>query len=360
MAGRITGTHSNRITHVSLWGRAKGILMMGSDDKGADPIMEAVCWFIGLEDAPKDEVMRADFILWLHAHSENAAAWANSSGMYDVMATPPREHVDDWAPHTPATQKSLEQRMSAAISPSPNWKLRVAMGVIAALAACVAFLMVPSFLLLKEADYMTSKAEVRPIMLEDGSMLLLAAESAITIEYTAAERRLRLLKGEAFIHAVMDRERPFRVTAGNLTTMALGTTFNVHLGEVLTTVSVRHGLLDVAYGAAPSASVSLELGDWVDVDGGGNVQRGHTRYQEVGLWSEDMLYGRDRLLKDVVDDLRRYIPGAIILTGSGLANQRVSGVYKFDDPIAALRAIVSAHGGSVHHVLPWVLLVTGD
>lgn len=29
-------------------------------------------------------------------------------------------------------------------------------------------------------------------------------------------------------------------------------------------------------------------------------------------WSEDMLFGHDRLLKDVVDDLRRYILGAVL------------------------------------------------
>ena len=334
--------------------------MMGSDDKGASPLVEAVCWLIALESGRKDEVLRGDFILWLHAHPENAVAWANSSGMFDVMATPPGEHVDDWAPHTSATQKSLEKRMSSVISPSPNWTRRVAVSVVAALAACAIFLTVPSFLLTMEADYATSTLEVGRLTLDDGSMLLLAQESAIIIEYTAAERHVRLLKGEAFIHAVMDRERPFRVTAGNVTTTALGTTFNVYLAEDLTTVSVRHGLLDVAHGAAPSTSVSLEAGDWVDVDEAGHFQRGHTRYQEVGLWSEDLLYGRDRLLKDVVDNLRRYFPGVIILTGNGLANQRVSGAYKLDDPTAALRAIVSAQGGSVYQVLPWVLLVTGD
>ena len=98
--------------------------MMGSDDKGASPIVEAVCWLLALEGSSKGDVLRTDFILWLQAHPDNAAAWANSSSMFDVMAKPPSGNADDWAPHIPATQKILEQRMSAVLSAAPNWTLQ--------------------------------------------------------------------------------------------------------------------------------------------------------------------------------------------------------------------------------------------
>jgi transmembrane sensor len=61
-------------------------------------------------------------------------------------------------------------------------------------------------------------------------------------------------------------------------------------------------------------------------------------------------------MADVVDDLRRYFAGSIVLVDADLAARRVTGVYNLADPVGALRAIVGAHGGSVRQVSPWLLL----
>lgn len=335
--------------------------MLGSDDKGARPIVEAVCWLIVLEGAPKDQLVRADFILWLQAHPDNAAAWANPSGMFDVMAAPPSDCADDWAPHIPATQKTLEQRMSAVLSPAPNWRLRVAVGMVAALAVWVAILVVPSLLISFEADYVTSTAEKRALKLADGSRAVIAPESAIAVEYSETKRIVRLLKGEAFFYVTPNPERPFRVTAGDATATVVGATFNVHLRDDDTTISVRHGLVDVAYGTERQVDTPLESGDWVTVTDGVDFQRTSGRYQDVGTWTHDELNAYDRRLSDLVDDMRRYIPDLIILLDSDLSNQRVTNsTFNLANPNAALRNIASRHGAEVHQLLPGVLLVSRD
>ncbi|MBV1933268.1 MAG: FecR domain-containing protein [Parvibaculaceae bacterium] len=334
---------------------------MGFDDKGASPIVGAVCWLLALEGSPKDEVLRTDFILWLRADPNNGAAWANASGMFDVMANPPSDFAEDWAPHISATLKVLEQRMASVLRPAPNWMLRVAVGMAAAVAMWVAILVVPSLLISFEADYETATAEKRALEFEDGSFVVIAPESAIVIDHSETKRLVRLLKGEAFFYVTPNADRPFRVIAGDATARTVGATFNVQLGDEDTTISVRHGLVDVAYGADQQLDGQLEEGDWATVADGDRVQRKSGRYQDVGAWTHDELIVRDRRLGDVVDEMRRYIPGVIILVDSELSNERVTNSgFNLAKPVAALRNIASRRRAEVHQLLPGVLLIRRD
>jgi transmembrane sensor len=66
------------------------------------------------------------------------------------------------------------------------------------------------------------------IMLPDGSVVWLNSKSSI--EYPklfSSTERLVHLEGEAFFEVAQDSIRPFKVASGNVTTTALGTSFNV-------------------------------------------------------------------------------------------------------------------------------------
>jgi transmembrane sensor len=76
----------------------------------------------------------------------------------------------------------------------------------------------------------------------------------------------------------------------------------------------------------------------------------------VAPWLHGQIVARDRPMADVVDELRRYYGGAIVVADGTLHGRRVTGVYNLADPVAALRAIMGAHGGSVRQVSPWLLL----
>ena len=225
----------------------------------------------------------------------------------------------------------------------------------------VTILVLPSLLISFKADYVTATAEKRALKLEDGSMAVIAPESAIAIEYSETKRIVRLLKGEAFFYVTPNPERPFRVTAGDATATVVGATFNVQLRADNTTISVRHGLVDVAYGTERQVDAPLEAGDWVIVTDGDDFQRKSGRYQDVGTWTHDELLAYGRRMGDLVDDMRRYIPDVIILLDSDLANQRVmNSTFNLANPKAALKNIASRRGAEVHQVLPGVLLVSRD
>jgi transmembrane sensor len=94
--------------------------------------------------------------------------------------------------------------------------------------------------------FATVPGETRSIRLADGSTLALASDSAVAVEFDAAGRRLRLLKGQARFEVAHER-RPFVVLAGGGSVTARGTVFEVALtraGRV--DVRLLEGAVDVA------------------------------------------------------------------------------------------------------------------
>jgi len=76
---------------------------------------------------------------------------------------------------------------------------------------------------------------LRRVTLADGSVAELNGGSRIEPTFTASERRVRLLEGEAHFIVVPNPQRPFSVTVGTITVRAVGTAFNVRLtsaGEI--------------------------------------------------------------------------------------------------------------------------------
>lgn len=92
----------------------------------------------------------------------------------------------------------------------------------------------------------TIAGETRAVRLADGSMLALGSDSAVTLEFDEARRRLRLLKGQARFEVAHER-RPFVVLAGGGSVTARGTVFEVALTQAgRVDVRLLEGAVDVA------------------------------------------------------------------------------------------------------------------
>lgn len=95
---------------------------------------------------------------------------------------------------------------------------------------------------------------LRPIgerTLSDGSTIRLNRGSAVAVEFSADERRVRLEHGEAAFVVANDAARPFVVVVAGVTVRAVGTAFNVRLDSTAVEVLVTAGKVSVANGEEP-------------------------------------------------------------------------------------------------------------
>ncbi|MBO3274300.1 FecR family protein [Pseudomonas schmalbachii] len=317
---------------------------------------EAARWLIALEEDPDDAALQARFEAWLDASPANALAWADTADVYQMMGQLQPRHAEHWAPREAATAAPAPASLSPRTPRRTAWRRRLALG---AMAACLALAAMPSLLLRMEADHLTATAEQRTLRLEDGSQVRLGADSAIAVAFVQGERRVQLLRGEAFFEVAADAARPFRVQAGEVRTTVLGTAFEVRRDGDSVAVAVDHGRVLVEQPGAPAPlPARLGKGDWLRLGRDGAVEHGSMPADQVAAWRQGQIVVRDRPLGEVVEELRRYHQGLIILADDAFAGQRVTGVYNLADPAAALRILAGAHGGKVRQVSPWLLVIS--
>lgn len=83
-------------------------------------------------------------------------------------------------------------------------------------------------------------------VLEDGSIIELNRNAAVRVAYSASERRVVLLRGEAHFAVESEKERPFVVQVQGVDVRAVGTAFNVRVGLGVVEVLVTEGKVAVA------------------------------------------------------------------------------------------------------------------
>jgi transmembrane sensor len=86
---------------------------------------------------------------------------------------------------------------------------------------------------------------LRRQVLPDGSILELTEGAEVVVAYEADERRVRLIRGEAFFTVARDVHRPFVVEASGVAVQALGTAFSVVMGKLDVSVTVTEGSVEV-------------------------------------------------------------------------------------------------------------------
>jgi transmembrane sensor len=315
--------------------------------------IEAAEWSVLLQDDPDDADLRRRFEAWHRQSALNAGAWAEIQSTAGLAREALPAYAHEWQPIVAA--KSGRSRQSTG---RRRWLLPVAS---MALAAVIAWAAVPAVLLQLQADHVTGTAELRTIRLQDGSEVTLAPDSAVAVSYEPGERRVRLLQGEAFFAVASDRQRPFRVTARSVQASVLGTSFDVRLDEATVTVAVQEGrVLVEATDEVTGRGETLQAGQAVRVAGKGEFARLAEKPGMIAAWRRGELYLRNRPLGEAVSEIRRYFPGAIIVTDAALETLPTTGVFNTADPEGALRGIAQAQGARVRRLSPWLLVLSGS
>jgi transmembrane sensor len=99
------------------------------------------------------------------------------------------------------------------------------------------------------------------VTLADGSVVRLNTATEIAVDFSAHERRVALLRGEASFEVAKDPARPFIVRAGEIDVCAVGTVFNVRQGEQAIEVLVTEGKVRVEEVVAGEALTRPSAGE---------------------------------------------------------------------------------------------------
>ncbi|MEE4452222.1 FecR family protein [Novosphingobium resinovorum] len=196
-----------------------------------------------------------------------------------------------------------------------------------------------------QADAMTATGEQRAIDLPDGSRIMLNTHSAVAIDYTAGQRAIRLLTGEAAFTVAANPARPFVVEANGGTTTALGTRFIVREDDDMTRVTVTEHRVRVTFPMDRGAAAIVGEGQSITYGGGKGMGAPESgKAADADAWTQGLLTFENRPLAQVVSELGRYHKGYIQVVGARARDRRVSGVFNVNDPAGAVDKLQASLG----------------
>lgn len=316
---------------------------------------QAADWFTRRMDASwtaQDETALQEWLNRSPAHRDayrrTEQMWEELSGMKRIAGgslgvPPPRkplQHADQLPPR-PATPASCKPTAKPGIGRFLSRILVPLAGVYAAV-----WVAIGNPIVALQADYRTGNGEVRSFVLADGSKVELGANSALAIVYTAQERRLELLRGEAFFDVVpvtsgTAPSRPFVVAADQGSTKALGTQFIVaHRPNGITVTGVEHQIevASTVRQAYPAKAI-LAPGQAVDYGDDGLGQMRSVSIEQATAWRRGLMIFDQTTLDDVVAQLNQFHGSHILIQGSDLTQRRISGAFPAKNLSLALQSI---------------------
>ena len=335
------------------------------------PITEdAASWLALLDSENCNEADRLAFARWLDedprhrwAFQELSEVWAQLRTLSDVRPMMERAQVS----RLPGARPAVVTDTPTARPARREWSTLLAS----------AFAVLGLFIHLgfnaQVQRFSTGTAELREVVLDDGSRVELNARTALTVEMDMDRRQVRLDAGDAVFHVAKDG-RPFIVSTERGDVSALGTSFAVRQNDAGMEVSVLEGRVAVTLATAelpltvydgtvdftPRAERAvLDPGERVGV-----TARLHETESVAGdqlrrdlAWRTGWVEYEDEPLQRVIGDMRRYSSVSIHLADRRLRDIRVTGRFEIGDVSGLLDHLGTANDVRVDRGGPrWVVL----
>lgn len=328
-------------------------------DHSREAIEATAAVWLSLRDRGLSAAETTEFVRWLQLDPRHAAIFEELDRTWKQF-----DQAGALLPSSPRGQPDSEL---LAPRPRPHRaarKLGWAAGL--AVAAGLALLGAPHLLAPRHAAE-TAVGALQKLDLPDGSVALLNTDSAIDAAFSAAERRVRIVRGEVFFTVTKDTARPFVVTAGPVAVRAVGTAFNVHRHQGSVEVLVTEGrvrLTDPDDGRSllsPRETSSaeppvLQAGERAVVpttstaEGRANpamatvVPLTPAAIQRELAWQERRLEFDEVPLAEIVRQFNRHNRLQLVIVDPQLAQQRFSGVFRADGQESFLRLLQEDFG----------------
>ncbi len=329
-----------------------------SPTAASDPA--AAGWFIRRERglSPAEQ---SDYEKWLSEDPRHEAAIAQLEAVWEMM---------DPVFAGPAVQDVTPRRDM--LAPRTRGHFRVWIPVLAGAAAAALMLWLrPTATSPEPAAPAAGRIVVHPAperrTLEDGSVVDLNTGAKLSVEFTAAERRVHLMHGEAFFTVAKNPARPFIVDTDRIAVRAVGTAFSVGLGQREVSVVVTEGRVGVnelrpAAGETPASTREIStLGagqKGVVREAAGKAEMTVTtltrgQIETLLSWQGLRLEFFDCPLSVVIAEFNRHNRQKLAVADAGTAAMRIGGNFRVDNVddfvrlLAPLSVSATSHGDEI-------------
>lgn len=302
----------------------------------------AILWNVKLNYGETSAQTRAIFQQWLEADPLHRLAWQRTGGWkplqqpalaglaHDTLAVAERKHQQ----HSEQRRRGLTLLSLAGLAAALGWQQRDELAWQRLM-----------------ADASTMVGEQRTLRLEDGSVVVLNTDSAISTDFSADHRKLIVHRGEMMITTGADRaaasKRPFWVTTPFGAMRALGTRFVVRLESQGARVSVQEGAVELhpADGGTPTvAPAGSSL--WLE-------RRSVQLASPLGFaddgFADGVITGQNIRLEVLLRELARYRKGYISCAPE-VAGLMVSGLFHVADTDRALQFLLQTQPLSIRYL----------
>ena len=318
---------------------------------------QAALWLLTLQSEVLTEAQRAEFVDWLRASPLHISEllWA-CQVQRNLAAWKGWQHIAPLEGAGSDQVVSLLENLQVG-RPHRTWHHQLRGGLLlAAGVAAVCLLGVLMFTWLGPTVLTTQLGERREVTLADGSVVDLAPGSELVVRYHSHERLVALNHGEALFHVAKNPTRPFIVQAAATRVRAVGTVFNVERGDRGVSVTVVEGRVAVSQqpvahapnSATEPGATALSLGadEQVSISPAGRATpvRKVQSEAEVG-WASGQLVFENETVAEIARRFNLYNRTQIQVLDTGLAAQRISGMFRASDPgsfVAFVRLVTGA------------------
>jgi len=182
------------------------------------------------------------------------------------------------------------------------------------------------------------------IYLPDGSEVRLNAESKITYpEKFSDSTREVSLTGEAFFSVIKNPDKPFIVTAGDVSITVLGTSFNIHAydNEPSTYIALQSGKVKVdIINEHGSQEMYLEPGEGISYDKSSHLTIKEEFDEDLVLgWKDGKIKFEDASLEEVISTLSRWYGVTFSIENRGTEQWSYTGPFENESLSNVLKGI---------------------
>lgn len=304
-----------------------------------------------------------EYELWLAADPRHAAAMHRSAAAWSLL---------DRLPETAAAPV-----LAAATRRRSFWRRSLVLTSLAAAAALAigVFHLTRSRPPAPAASVATSPAPApRQLTLSDGTIVQLNTGGELVEQFTAAERRVLLARGEAHFAVTKNPARPFVVRAGNVDVRAVGTAFNVNLQSAAVDVLVTEGIVQLkasgevtpAYAPVTREPIPLlspgqrAVVSLAPVSPATSVVVTTATAEEISrtlAWQAPLLRLGGQTLAELALEFERRSGRRVILADPALAQLRIGGRFRADDLEGFTHLLATTLDLDVEHIADGALVL---